>query len=91
MAEETLTLSIRVQPRASCNEIVGWKEGTLCVRLTAPPVDGAANRAVVEFMAGQLGLKRHQVTLVAGEKSRDKVLRLDGLTQEEMAARLETG
>ena len=89
--EERVTLPIRVQPRASKNEVAGWRDGTLCVRLTAPPVEGAANKAVVEFVADQLGLKRHQVTLVSGEKSRDKMLTIEGLSREEIESRLGKG
>ena len=80
-----------MQPRASRNEVAGWKGRVLCVRLTAPPVEGAANKACVEFLAERLGVKRHQVTLVSGEKSRDKVLAIEGMTQEDLEARLGKG
>ena len=89
--EQTVTLAIRVQPRASKNEIAGWKEGRLYVRLTAPPVEGGANKAAVEFLAERLGLKRHQVTLVSGEKSREKVVAVEGLNREEILTKLGKG
>jgi uncharacterized protein len=88
MSDSAATLRVRVQPRASRNEIAGWREGVLYIRLTAPPVEGAANRAVVEFIAGRLGLRRHQVALVSGERSRDKILEVEGLAQDELDARL---
>ncbi|MBW3622012.1 MAG: DUF167 domain-containing protein [Armatimonadetes bacterium] len=91
MVEEKLILPIRVQPRASRNEVVGWKEGRLNVRLTAPPVEGAANRAVVDFMAERLGVKRYRIALVSGEKSREKVLEVVGLSREELEKRLGVG
>ncbi|HEY3281072.1 MAG TPA: DUF167 domain-containing protein [Armatimonadota bacterium] len=77
-------LRVRVTPRASKNEAVGLREGLLVVRLTAPPVEGAANRACQEFLAGFLGLKRAQVRLRGGEKSREKTFDLDGLNDEEL-------
>jgi uncharacterized protein (TIGR00251 family) len=69
-------LKIRVQPRASKNEVTGWQGDELKVRLTAPPVEGAANEAALRFMRDWLGLKAGQVKLVAGEKSRSKVLEI---------------
>jgi len=73
-------LRIRLTPRGSKNEILGWDGDTLRVKVTAPPLEGAANKACVEFIAQRLGVRRSQVTIVAGEKSRDKVLRLAGVT-----------
>lgn len=90
-----IDLRVRVQPRASRSEVVGWRADAsggelpvLAIRLTAPPVDGAANRACRDFLADALGVKRAQVTLVAGEKAREKRFRIDGLTAEEARARL---
>lgn len=72
-----MRVTVRVQPRASSNQIVGRRDGVLRVRLQAPPVDGAANEALVEFLADQLGVTRRQVRLVSGFGSRNKVLELD--------------
>jgi len=77
-----------VQPRASRNEILGWREGVLAVRLTAPPVEGAANKACRELLAEALGLRRADVELLSGEKSREKRFRLTGITEEELHRRL---
>lgn len=82
------TIRIRLQPRASGNEIVGWKDEILSLRLTAPPVDGAANAACVEFLAKTLGVKKAQVEIVSGQKSRDKRVRISGLSQADAEARL---
>ena len=79
---------MRVQPRASRNEILGWREGVLSVRLTAPPVEGAANQACRALLAEALGLRRADVELLAGEKSREKRFRLTGITEEELRQRL---
>ena len=79
-------LRVRVQPRASRNEVVAWRDGILQIRLTAPPVEGAANAACRDFLAEWLGVKRSQVTLVSGEKARDKRFRVAGLTDAEIHA-----
>lgn len=79
-------LRVRVQPRASRNEVTAWRDGVLHVRLTAPPVEGAANAACRDFLAEWLDVKRSQVELIAGEKSREKRFRVSGLTDTEIAA-----
>jgi uncharacterized protein (TIGR00251 family) len=81
-------LSVKVQPRASRNDVGGLHGSELKVAVTAPPVDSAANQAVVELIAEILGLPRRAVTLVRGQTSRHKILRLDGLTAEEAAAKI---
>lgn len=86
MAESTLRL--HVTPRGSKNQIIGWREGVLCVKLTAPPVEGAANTAVVKFIADALGVRKSQVELVSGEKSREKTLRITGLAEDDIRSRL---
>src|SRR5436309_4461264 len=83
-----VTLSLRVQPRASRNAVVGWSGDTLNIRLTAPPVKGAANAACVAFLADLLDLPPSQLTILRGERSRQKVVRITGLTQDEVHARL---
>jgi hypothetical protein len=70
-------LKVLVQPRASRNAIVGWQGDELKITLTAPPVDGAANAALVAFVAEALHLKKRQITLHSGETSRHKVLAID--------------
>ena len=85
---ESALVHLRVQPRATRNEIVAWQDEALRVRVTAPPVDGAANGAVRELIAGALGVAPSAVTLVRGERSRDKVVRVAGLTLTTVRARL---
>jgi uncharacterized protein (TIGR00251 family) len=84
-------LPVRVVPRAARTGLDGVVEGALRVRLTAPPVEGAANAALIEFLAGRLGLPRSAVTLVAGAAARHKTLRIAGLTPAEVRARLGLG
>jgi len=67
-----LTLHIRLQPRASRDEIVGWHGDALKVRITAPPVDGKANKYLLGFLAKQFGVPPSQVTLLSGQTGRDK-------------------
>src|SRR5437867_6889968 len=88
VARPHVTISIRVQPRASRNAVVGWTGDTLNIRLTAPPVEGAANTACLDFIAKLLDLSPSSLTLLGGERSRQKVVRITGLTQEEFHARL---
>jgi uncharacterized protein len=87
MAETTL--KIRLTPRGSKNEILGWEGDTLRVKVTSPPVEGAANKACVEFIAERLGVKRNQVSIVSGDKSREKILRISGLSQDDVRFRID--
>ena len=75
-----------MQPRASKNELVGLHDGCLKLRITAPPVEGAANEAVVRLVAESLGIPRRQVRLVTGSTGRRKILEIDGVTEAQLAA-----
>ena len=82
-------LRLRVTPRAARDEVTGWREpGVLAVRVTAPPVEGEANRAVAAVLARALRVPRSTVTVVRGERGRDKVVRVAGLGMGELEARL---
>lgn len=73
------SFAVKVAPRASQNQISQVSEGALKVRLTAPPVDGAANQALVKLLAKALGLSRSKVQVIKGFKSRDKRVLVEGL------------
>ncbi len=73
-------LEILVQPRASRTRVVGEHDGRLKVQLAAPPVDGEANAALVDFLAGELGARRSDVTIERGDTGRRKTVRVAGLT-----------
>jgi uncharacterized protein (TIGR00251 family) len=88
MAEPTCTLAIKAIPNAPRSEVVGWLGEALKVKIHAPPVEGKANDALCEFLADTLGLPRRAVTLVRGDTSRQKLLRITGLTLSEARARL---
>ena len=80
----TATLSVRIQPRASKNDIVRREGGGLKMRLTAPPVDGAANEALVKFLSDALSIPKSQIEIVSGHSSRDKIVRIEGKRREEI-------
>jgi len=84
-------LTLHVQPRASRTELAGLHGDALKLRIAAPPVDGAANDAVIRFLAGLLGVPRTAVTLVAGAESRRKVVEVTGVGAAEAAGRLALG
>jgi uncharacterized protein (TIGR00251 family) len=79
---------VRVQPRARRNEVVGWRDEALWVRVTAPPADGLANRAVTDLLARALGLPASAVALVRGAASRDTLFRIERLTPSDVRVRL---
>lgn len=81
-------IKVRVQPRASRTEVAGRHGDALKVRLTAPPVEGAANEALLRLIAGRLGVVRSAVRLAAGATGRSKVVAVDGITPEAARARL---
>jgi uncharacterized protein (TIGR00251 family) len=72
-------IEVRVQPRASRNEIAGIREGVLRVRLQAPPVDGAANEALVRFLADEFGVPARAVRIVSGFGSRNKIVEVEAV------------
>ncbi len=82
-------LKLHVNPRGSKNEFVRKEGDVYYLKITAPPVDGAANAAVLKFIAGKLGVKKNAVRLISGDKSREKTVEVDGLTEEEIS--LKTG
>ena len=73
---------VRVQPRASRSEVVGLHGDALKVRVTAPPVDGAANEALVDLFSRLFAVGRGAVRIVAGQGSRSKVVEIDGVTSD---------
>ena len=82
------TLELKTIPNAPRNEVVGWLGSALKVKVHAPAVEGKANDELIEFLAGKLGLHRRNVTLLRGDKSRQKVVQIDGLDAAEVKIRL---
>ena len=80
---------MRVQPRASRSEIVGWRaDGALSVRVAAPPVEGQANAALARLLAEALGLRPAAVTVELGARGRDKLVKIEGLSPDEVRRRI---
>ena len=84
----TTTFAVKVHPRAKKNAITGEVGDALKLALTAPPVDGKANEACIEFFAKLLKVPRSSVTIASGRSSRNKVIRVAGLSSEEARKRL---
>ena len=82
-------LSVRVQPRAARNEIAGAYGDGIKVRLVAPPVEGAANDALVKFLARALDIPANAITIVAGASSRSKIVQLTGVTEDRVRGLLQ--
>jgi uncharacterized protein (TIGR00251 family) len=82
------TIAVKVVPRAATNEIVGWLDDVLKVRVTAPPQDGRANRALEALLAAALNLKKSAVTVAGGLTSAHKRVAIEGLPRDEIVQRL---
>ncbi len=87
---EPVILDVRVIPRASKAGIAGTRDGAVLVRLNAPPVDGAANAALIELLAGVLGVPKRAVTISSGERSRTKRVAIAGRSRQEVGRRLQS-
>ena len=82
------TLSIRLHPGAKQNAITGLHDNALKIALNAPPIDGRANEALIAFLAERLTIPRAKITLIAGQTSRSKTLRITGKSAAEVVAAL---
>ncbi len=87
-SSEGATFAVKVHPRAKKDAITGEVGDALKISLTAPPVEGRANEACIEFLAKLLKVSRSSVTIAAGQNSRNKVIRVAGLSAEEVRKRL---
>jgi uncharacterized protein len=85
---DSARINVYVQPRASKTAVAGMHDGCVKIRLAAPPVDGAANAALIEFVADQLGIAKSRVRIAAGLTSRRKTVEVDGVTVEQVAGAL---
>jgi uncharacterized protein (TIGR00251 family) len=80
-----ITIDILVQPRASREKIGPMHDGRIKIAVTAPPVDGEANAAVIELLARQLGIARSSIEVVAGASSRRKTIKIANVTEQQIA------
>ena len=81
-------IDVRVVPRAGRSEVAGTRDGALLVRLAAPPVAGAANAELIDLIARALHVPKRDITIVSGEHSRKKRIRIAGMNAEEVVGRL---
>ena len=82
------TIRVYVIPNAKVDKVVGEHGGAIKIKLQAPAIEGKANTALRRFLAGKLSIPQRAIVLERGEKSRDKVIRIDGLSKEEVGSRL---
>jgi len=84
----TVRIRVLVQPRAAQSEAAGMHDGCWKIRVAAPPVDGAANDALIVFLAKRLGIAKSRVRVVAGAAARRKVVEIEGIGADAIAAAL---
>ncbi|HET7893010.1 MAG TPA: DUF167 domain-containing protein [Candidatus Sulfotelmatobacter sp.] len=87
---QAVTFSVKIHPRAKKNAVTGELGDALKVSLTAPPIEGRANDACIDFFAKLLKLPRSSITIASGHSSRNKVIRVIGLSAEELRKRIAT-
>ncbi len=83
-----IRLPLRVTPKASRDEIIGWRNERLAVKVTAPPVEGAANEAVIKLLSKTLKLRASDLSIVSGHNSRDKVIAIEGCDMGQLREKL---
>ena len=88
---ESCTIKVRVQPKSSRNQVSGFQDGALRVRVTAAPTEGQANAAVIALLAKTLGVSKSRLGIIRGYSSRDKVVSVDTLTEQEVRRKIEVG
>jgi uncharacterized protein len=77
--DKSARIDVRLQSRGSRDELLGWRDGVLQAKVSAPPVDGKANQALCRLIAKRIGVAPSKVSVVRGEKSRDKVVRVENV------------
>ena len=82
MPFQKTTISIRVFPNAAKNEIAGFADDTLRVKIAAPPLKGKANKELLAFLSGLLGIKKDRISIVKGHTARNKTIAIDGMSKE---------
>ena len=84
-------ISLRVSPNATKNEVVGFSDGILRVKIAAAPLRGKANRELVAFLSRLLGVSQSSLAIIKGHTSRSKTIAISGLSQQEVLGRLQSG
>ncbi len=87
--EKAVTISVKLQPRSSRNQVVGREGDIYRIKVTAPPVDGKANAALVKLLAKKLGIPPKKIDILSGQTSRLKTIRIQDLSLPDVSARLD--
>jgi uncharacterized protein (TIGR00251 family) len=82
-------IRVHVQPGASRNEIQGFQDDVLRIKLMAPPLEGRANKSLISFLAGKLHVKKAEVSIVVGQSGRDKIVEVQGVSTDELRHRIQ--
>ena len=88
MSQQRATITLRVQPNAKRNQVLKFEDGVLHIRVAAPPVEGKANRELIDFLSRSLETSKSSITIEKGLTSRNKVIAIAGLDQEGIMKRL---
>lgn len=83
-----MNITVQIQPNARRNEVLGFDEGDLRVKIAAPPVKGKANKELIDFLSKLLGISKSSITIEKGVTSRRKVITIEGLSQAKILQRL---
>ena len=89
MADKKTTLTLQVQPNAKRNEVLGFAEGILRLKIAAPPVEGKANKELVSFLSKTLGINKSSITIDRGHTSKVKIVTILGLDRDQIYERIE--
>lgn len=84
-------IAVRVQPRARKDEIAAVRDGVVVIRLTTPPLDGRANAALCKLLAARLGVRTSAAAIIRGQHAREKVVRIEGVSQQRAESMLGLG
>ncbi len=82
-------LAIKVTPNAGRNEITGWRDEVLQVKIAAPPEKGKANQELIDYLSGALGVKKSAISIIKGETGRNKVIEIEGMGREEIISKIQ--
>ena len=91
MSQSLVSISVRVYPNATRNEVAGFSDGIFRVKVAAPPVQGKANRELVAFLGEALGISKNRVSITRGHTTRNKLIAIDGLSEADVKERLLPG
>ena len=88
VSESEARIAVRVYPNAARNEVAGFADGVLRVKISAPPVKGKANKELITFLSGAIGVSKSRVGIIKGHTARNKVITIHGLSREDVMRRL---